>query len=76
MLSSQVKFSADRQTDIGKTICPQSIDARAKKGENAGYQHYRLLLCFKKKSGLWVKGFSISGMSIFSSAQTISVTFS
>ena len=27
MLSSQVKFSADRQTDTGKTICPRSIDA-------------------------------------------------
>ena len=30
MLSSQVKFSADRrrdrQTDTGKTICPRSID--------------------------------------------------
>ena len=41
MLSSQVKFSADRQTDrqtdgrtdgqtdTGKTICPRSIDAGA-----------------------------------------------
>ena len=29
MLSSQVKFSADRQTDNGKTICPRSIDAEA-----------------------------------------------
>ena len=36
MLSSQVKFSADRQTDrqtgqteTGKTICPQSINAGA-----------------------------------------------
>ena len=37
MLSSQVKFSADRQTDkqtdeetdTCKTICPQSIDAGA-----------------------------------------------
>ena len=33
MLSSQVKFSADRDgqtdklTDTGKTICPRSIDA-------------------------------------------------
>ena len=26
MLSSQVKFSADRQTDTSKTICPRSID--------------------------------------------------
>ena len=32
MLSSQVKFSADRQTDTSKTICPQSIDAWAQKG--------------------------------------------
>ena len=23
MLNSQVKFSADRQTDTGKTICPR-----------------------------------------------------
>ena len=37
MLSSQVKFSVDRQTDgqterqmnTGKTICPRSIDAGA-----------------------------------------------
>ena len=27
MLSSQVKFSADRLTDTGKTVCPRSIDA-------------------------------------------------
>ena len=26
-LSSQVKFSADRQTETGQTICPQSINA-------------------------------------------------
>ena len=26
MLSSQVKFSADRQMDTGKTTCPRSID--------------------------------------------------
>ena len=26
MLSSQVKFSADRQTDTAKTICPRSIN--------------------------------------------------
>ena len=31
MLSSQVKFSADRQTDTCKTICPRSIDAGQKK---------------------------------------------
>ena len=30
MLSSQVKFSADKeQTDIEKAICPKSIDAGA-----------------------------------------------
>ena len=35
MISLHVKFSADRQTDgqtdIGKTICPRSIDAGASK---------------------------------------------
>ena len=38
MLSSQVQFSADRQTDrqidTGKTICPLSIDAGALKYMN------------------------------------------
>ena len=31
MLSSKVKFLAERQTDIGKTKCLQSIDARGTK---------------------------------------------
>ena len=47
MLSSQVKFSADRQTngqtDTCKTICPRSIDSGALKGEKSPV--YMTLLC-------------------------------
>ena len=42
MLSSQVKFSADRQTDTCKTICPRSIDAgqKKKKRDNVDFSFY------------------------------------